>query len=76
MPYTLQLYTVEVVDPPPGWDDKLIDVRHRNIPADQIGSACRSLLELSYRQWLSAGRPGNATPSVVVKRLNFSSPSS
>ena len=36
MPYTLQLYTVEVVDPPPGWDDKVIDVRHKNIPADQI----------------------------------------
>ena len=70
------LYTVEMVDPPPGWDDKMVDVRHRKLTADQIGHACSALLKLSYELWLRAGRPGKAAPSVTVRQLGLSSFSS
>ena len=70
------LYTVEMVDPPPGWDDKLVEVRHRNIPVDQIGHACSALLQLSHELWLGAGRPGKAAPGVTVYRVDLSSFSS
>ena len=71
-----QLYTVEMVDPPPGWNDTMIDVRHRKIPADRIENACIALLRLSYDLWLQAGKPGTAAPSVTVRRLDLSSFSS
>ncbi len=72
----MDLYTVEMVDPPPGWDDKMVEVRHRNIPADQIGHACTALLQLSYGLWLRAGRPGKAAPTVNVRAHDLSSFSS
>ena len=62
-----------MVDPPPGWDDKMVEVRHRSIPADQIGHACSALLTMSHELWLRAGRPGKAAPCVTVSRLNLSS---
>jgi len=62
------MFTVDVPDPPPGWDDRKIQVRHRNIPYDQIGHAVATLLELSYKLWLKAGCPGKAAPTVRVSR--------
>jgi hypothetical protein len=53
-------YTAEIADPPPGWNGEIVDVRHQNIPADQIGHACSALLKLSYEFWLRAERSGNA----------------
>jgi len=72
----MYVFTVEIADPPPGWSEEVVDVRHRNIPADRIGHACSALLKLSYEFWLRAGRPGKAAPAVVVSRLNLSSFSS
>lgn len=71
-----QAYTVEMVDPPPGWDDRLVAIRHRDIPSEQIGNACSALLELSYELWLRAGKPGLAAPTVTVRALGLSFSSS
>ncbi len=70
------LYTVEMVDPPPGWDDRLVEIRHRRIPVDHIGQACSALLELSHELWLRAGSPGKAAPAVMVRACGLSSFSS
>ena len=67
------LYTVEMVDPPPGWDDKMIEVRHRKIPVEQIGIACSVLLSVSRALWLKAGKPGKAAPTVRVLAHDLSS---
>ena len=71
-----ELYTVEVVDPPPGWDDKMVEVRHRNIPSDQIGHACSALLDMMHRLTLRMQKPGHVTPTVTVRRAGRSSSSS
>ena len=62
------LYTVEVADPPPGWDYSMIDIRHRDIPMDQIGNACAALLQLLNKQLSRAGQPGTAVPPVLVRK--------
>ena len=72
-----ELYTVEVVDPPPGWDDKMVEVRHRNIPYDQIGHACAALLDIMHRLTMRLlTKPGHVTPTVTVRRAGRSSSSS
>ena len=63
------LYTVEITDPPPGWDDRDVDVRHREITSDQIGFACSALLKLSHNLWLRAGISGTAVPVVSVRKV-------
>jgi hypothetical protein len=67
------LYTVEMVDPPPGWDDKMIEVRHRRIPVEKVGIACSEFLRISHELWLKAGRPGKAAPTVRVFAHGLSS---
>ena len=63
-------YTVEITDPPPGWDDRDVEVRHRLIGRDQIEQACTALLGMSYKLWLKAGRPGTAAPAVTIRLVN------
>ena len=59
-------YTADVLDPPPGWDDDAIEIRHRNIPSDQIENVVQALLIRSRKLWLRAGCPGKAAPVVTV----------
>ena len=68
-------YTVEVTDPPPGWDDRDVEIRHRLIPADQLANACGALLDASYRLWIKADKPGKAAPTVTVRLVSSLSPS-
>ena len=71
-----ELYTVEVVDPPPGWKDSDVEVRHREIPYDQIGHACVALLNIAEGLWRKSHNPGHVTPTVVVSKVGRSSTSS
>ena len=69
-------FTVEVTDPPPGWNDRDVEVRHRLIPRDQLELASYTLLRMAHVLWIKAGRPGKAAPSVRVRVVDSSSHSS
>tara|TARA_B100000029_G_scaffold299576_1_gene292519 strand:+ start:268 stop:564 length:297 start_codon:yes stop_codon:yes gene_type:complete len=58
-------FTVEMVDPPKGWDDRQVDVRHRDISSDQIENAVTALLKLAHHCWVASGCEGRI-PSVTV----------
>ena len=59
-------YTADVLDPPLGWDDSAIELRHHDIPGDQVGNVVQALLANAHRLWLQAGQPGKAAPAVTV----------
>ena len=63
-------YIVEVTDPPPGWDDRDVEFRHRLITSDHIEQACTALLGMSHKLWLKAGMPGKAAPAVTVRLVS------
>ena len=59
-------YSVEVVNPPPGWDDVTVAIRHRNVGVDQVGHAAVSLLKLALSCWRN-GVIGEQ-PMVTIRR--------
>ena len=71
MPNVHDRFSVEMVDPPVGWDDRQVEVRHRDINENQIGDAVTALLNLAYRCWISNGSKGHA-PSVTVRKTTES----
>ena len=71
MPSVHDRFSVEMVDPPIGWDDRQVEVRHRDISVDQVGDAVAALLNLAHNCWISNGRVGRA-PSVTVRMVTES----
>lgn len=61
-------YTVDILDPPAGWDDRKIEIRHRNIEDDQVGPAVLVLLAAAERLWRQSKAPTRA-PTVTVRRV-------
>jgi hypothetical protein len=59
-------FTVDVLDPPPGWNDANILVRRFSISEDKVGHVSLVLLQLAKKLWIQHGRVGSE-PVVTVR---------
>ena len=59
-------YCVEVVNPPPGWNDVPVEIRHRNVGVNQVGHVAVALLKLAHSCWRTSGQ--GEQPMITVRR--------